>query len=76
MRKRVLVFFRPYLVCDFRENIKSLCDEFDFHLLADSRCDGVTDTLTRFYSRLDSAKWLVDFSEAGENDVDGRFDFC
>ena len=60
----------------FRGNIESSGDEFDFHVLADSRCDGVTDTVTRFYSRLDNAKWLVDFSEAGENDVDGRFDIC
>ena len=72
MKKRVLVFFRPYLYDDFKKNIETLCDEFDFHLLADGKCTGVTDTRTRFYSRFYSAKRPTDFSEEEENDVVDR----
>lgn len=69
MKKRVLVFFRPYLVNDFKDNINPLCSDFEFHLLADGKCDGIADTRSRFYSRLDSAKRLAEFSVAEENDV-------
>jgi hypothetical protein len=60
-RGRVFVFCRPYLIEDFRVNVASLAQRYEFRFLSDGRCDGVTDTRERFYARLETAqaaRWL------------------
>jgi hypothetical protein len=63
---------RSYLVPDFRENVASLADEYEFHFLTDGQCPGTPDTRARFYDRLGKAPPVPGFSAADEADVIAR----
>jgi len=68
----VFVLCRPYLVPDFRENVASLADSFEFHFLTDGHSPGTADTRARFYARLGSAPPVPGFTAEDEDDVVAR----
>jgi hypothetical protein len=68
-KPRVFVFCRQYLIPDFQENVAPLADEFEFRFLTDGRRPGISDTRTRFYSRLETAATPKGFSLGDELDV-------
>ena len=68
----VLVFCRPYLVPDFRDNVAALKDEYDFHFLTDGRSPGTTDTRARFYARLGKSTRPRDWTAEEEINVVAR----
>ena len=70
--RRVLVFCRPYLVPDFRENVAPLAAEFDFHFLTDGHSPGTPDTRADFYANLRANHRCSELSTADEADVTAR----
>ena len=70
--RRVLVFCRPYLVPDFRENVAPLAAEFDFHFLTDGHSPGTPDTRADFYANLRANHRCSELSAADEADVTAR----
>ena len=69
---RVLVFCRPYLLRDFRENVASLSGDYDFRFLTDGRSPGAAETRKRFYARLGTANRCSGFTAEQEIDVMSR----
>jgi hypothetical protein len=51
---RVLVFCRPYLLDDFKENVAPISAAYDFRFVTDGRSAGAAETRQRFYARLGS----------------------
>jgi hypothetical protein len=65
----VLVFCRAYLVDDFRANLASFEQAYDFRYLCDGRKPGTDDTRARFYDNMRSSKRFTLLSEAERADV-------
>ncbi|NDI84634.1 hypothetical protein [Undibacterium crateris] len=72
LKKKVLVFCRPYLVNDFQKNIDGLSEEFEFKFITDGKKKGITDTRARFYANLDSAPMVQGFTQNDESNVISR----
>jgi len=71
-RPRALVFCRPYLLDDFRENVAPLSGAYDFRFLTDGRSPGTSETRQRFYARLGAAKRDPGLTSGQEIDVMSR----
>jgi hypothetical protein len=69
---RVLVFCRPYLIRDFRENVAPLENEFDFAFLTDGKCWGTRDTRERFYANLAAGTRCEAITSADEDQIRSR----
>jgi hypothetical protein len=71
-KPRALVFCRPYLLDDFRENVAPLSGAYDFRFLTDGHCPGAAETRQRFYARLGAASRDPGLTSEGESDVVSR----
>ncbi len=68
-RIRVLVFCRPYIIADFRDNVAPVADEFSFSFLTDGVCPGTRDTRERFYAFLKSRVRCPAIDAADEDQI-------
>ncbi|MBK9080241.1 MAG: hypothetical protein IPL91_14635 [Hyphomicrobium sp.] len=68
-RIRVLVFCRPYIIADFRDNVAPVADEFSFSFLTDGVCPGTRDTRERFYAFLKSRVRSPAITAADEDQI-------
>jgi hypothetical protein len=75
IRPKILVFSRPYLIDDFKENTDPLKSEFDFTFLTDGAKAGTRDTRIRFYQRMESALQSPHMTNDDESDAIDRCRF-
>ena len=71
-RRKILVFCRPYLVADFRENLEVVADEFAFDFLTDGKCKGTRDTRAVFYTALKAGDKSHELTEDDLDEVTAR----
>jgi hypothetical protein len=69
---RILVFCRPYIIADFRDNVAPLASEYAFSFLTDGRCPGTRDTRDRFYANLASGPKCAEISDYEQDQIRSR----
>lgn len=71
-RSRILVFCRPYLIANYRENVRPAETDHDFHFLTDGASPGTHDTRAAFYAALESGARSGEVTAEEEADVIAR----